>query len=282
MRVIDVHNHIFPDDVTAGYREDYFELSGMPFAAEPTIGALLESMKRNGIAKACVLQEWQSSRPFESDNLALMCSSEDYFFYSFHPWLSRVQRENPEVLCFGGVHPGEEDPLGSLETMVEDHQLSGLKLVPCMQQFFLNDPRLLPVYRRADEFGLPLIVHTGFDPIMGMEDYGHPRDAGEVAAAFPDLTVVMAHMGMPFFDETREVMRECGNVYTDLSMAIDFLDLRELCALVREIGPERILFGSDFPFCDTAESLRHMEELEVTSEERKLILGENARRVLNI
>ncbi len=266
----------------AAYCDDYTELSGLPFAGEPSAGGLLDSMRRNGISRACVLQEWQSAQAYDSANVDLMCKPDEFYFYSYHGWLGRLQKENPELVCWGGVHPDEGDPLGSFETMMDEHQLFGLKLVPCMQQFKLNDERLMPVYRAAGERGRPVLMHTGADPILGMEDYGHPADAAEVATAFPGLAVIIAHLGMPFLDEARDALVQCPNLFADISFAVDLLDDADLTPLLKEVGTDRLLFGSDYPFCRTEESLRKFFELSLTSEEQAAILAGNAERLLGL
>jgi predicted TIM-barrel fold metal-dependent hydrolase len=231
----------------------------------------------------------------ESDKFYEKC-----YFYTYNEWLGRARRKDGRLICFGGVHPDDPDCAGEFERMVGEYGLSGMKLVPCMQHFYLNDRRLFGVYERAEHRKIPVLVHTGGDPVFGREIFGHPRDVDEVASAFPKLTIIMAHMGIPFFEETKEVMRRHPNVHTDISFTVSFGDVRSFAArhgldtsflspqfwratvssLIAEIGPERVLFGSDFPFVRPAEALRACLALDLSDREKEMIIYENAKALL--
>jgi predicted TIM-barrel fold metal-dependent hydrolase len=286
VKVVDVHIHVFPEDVADAYMEDYSMHSGMHAHCKPTLDALFKSYEGVEVRNYVILQEWQSSTPFESPNLKYIgrCDSyyTEYFFYSFNRWLGQVQAGNDKLLCFGGVHPDEDDPEDEFARMVNDYALRGMKLVPCMQQFFLNDRRLFPVYERAAAYGLPVLVHTGGDPIQGMELYGHPRDVEEIASAFPNLTIIIAHVGIPFFGEAKDLMSKHENVFTDISFTIEVIDRKTVSSLIREVGLDRVMFGSDFPFVQPKDAIRKVLELDVSDSDKERILWRNAVEILKL
>ena len=204
--------------------------------------------------------------------------------------------------AFGGVHPDDPGCVDEFGRMVKDYRLSGMKLVPCMQHFFLNDRRLFPVYEQAEAYGIPLLVHTGGDPVPGTEIFGHPRDVDEIAEAFPNLTIILAHMGIPFFEETKEILKKHRNVYTDLAFTVSFEDVYAfsgrhgidapfltrdfwrdtVSSLINDFGYERVLYGSDFPFIKPKVALEEFLELDLTDQGKEMIIFKNAKEILKV
>ncbi|MBC2714224.1 MAG: amidohydrolase [Desulfobacteraceae bacterium] len=306
MKVIDMHIHVFPDDVVDDYIENYSQHSKLKAACRPTLPTLFEEYKDFDVLKYVILQEWESTKPFDSENLRFAAESDRYYtkcyFYTFNQWLGKIQKENDNLICFGGVHPDDPDYVAEFEKMENQYGLSGMKLVPCMQHFFLNDRRLFPVYEKAEASGMPILVHTGGDPIPGREVYGHPRDIDEVASTFPDLTIIMAHMGIPFFEETKEILKKHKNVFTDIAFSVvydDVLSFSEqhdidasfltyefwnetLSSLIKDFGYEKVLFGSDFPFIKPSRAIKAFLDLDISDDGKEMILWKNASELLKI
>ncbi|MBI4831382.1 MAG: amidohydrolase family protein [Candidatus Lindowbacteria bacterium] len=193
MKLIDVHIHIFPDDVADAYISNYASHSSLQAVCRLTLDSVFQEYRNIDVLKFIILQEWQSTIPFESANLKFMANPGDYYFYSYNAWLADLQRKHANVVCFGGVHPEEKDRAEEFEKMVGEYKLSGLKLPQCMQQFYVNDKRMYPIYERAQACNIPVLFHTGLDPIPGMEIYGHPGDVDDIARDFPHLKIIMAH-----------------------------------------------------------------------------------------
>ncbi len=282
MKIIDTHTHIFPDEVADVYMENYSGHSNLKAVCRPTFQGLLDEYKGFGEVKLVILQEWQSTIPFDSPCLKFMGSSHGYYYYSYNAWLGTLQRRNENLICFGGVHPLEEDRMDEFETMLLTHGLSGLKLPQCMQQFYVNDRRLFPVYERAEALNIPVLFHMGMDPIPGMDVFGHPMDAADVAKNFPHLTIILAHLGTPFYEETKEVLAKHERVFTDISFAIEIEPSEHMTQLVRDIGIEKCLFGSDFPFIRPKSALENFMALNLTEEERERVLFRNVTQVLHL
>ena len=308
MKVIDVHVHMFPCDVAGDYLDHYIEISGQSLLCKnPSLEGLKQEYRGYEVLNYVILEQWESTREFESTNLRLAAESDLYYarhyFYTYHEWLSRFQEENEGVVCFGNVHPDDPEMLEELGRMLNEAHLKGMKLIPCMQFYRLNDRRLFPAYEKAAAEHVPVILHTGGDPIPGREIYGHPRDVDEVASAFPELRIVMAHLGAPFFEETRAVLAKHENVYTDVSFAIDYEevvkfgrrhgmsdvarmsrdDFRDvLSSYIAGFGYERVLYGSDFPYARPKNALNGVLELEIADEAKEMILWKNAKEALGL
>jgi len=288
------------------YIANYAAHSGLRPVCRPTVERLFGEYDGIDVRAFVVLPEWESTTPFASPHLTWAAESDLFYtrcyFYTYNAWLGRLQRAHRNLRCFGGVHPADPRCVEEFERSLTVDRLAGLKLVPCMQHFFLDDRRLFPVYEQAQARGVPVLVHTGGDPVAGREIFGHPRDVDEVAANFPNLTIIMAHMGIPFFEETRSVLRRHRNVYTDLSFAVAFDDVAAFSArhgidapfltrdfwrhtvatLITDFGCERVLFGSDFPFIRPTAALQELLALDLPGAAVDGILLENARAILRL
>jgi hypothetical protein len=185
-------------------------------------------------------------------------------------------------MCFGGVHPEEEDRVEEFERMMNQHKLSGLKLPQCMQQFHVNDRRMFPVYERAEHLDVPVLFHMGMDRIPGMDIYGHPPDIEDVAHSFPRLRIIIAHLGTPFLDETENVLRKHEMVFADISFFIEIQDAKSAASIMRKMGLEKLMFGSDFPFIKPGNAIESLLCLGLSDDEKEMILWRNAARILKL
>jgi len=110
-----------------------------------------------------------------------------------------VVRAYPDKLIgFMSVHPEEEDPVAEMERCYHDLGLRGLKLGPNYQGFDPLGKRAFLVYGTAQRMGLPIMFHQGTSPERDAPlRYAHPLVMDEVAMAFPEVRMVMAHMATP-------------------------------------------------------------------------------------
>jgi len=147
------------------------------------------------------------------------------------------------------VDPNRADYLDEYER-AKSLGLKGIKLGANYQRFDPLGREAFELYRRANKDGLPILFHIGASPIAGAPlKNAHPLTIDEIAIAFPDLKIVMAHIGHPWVRETVAVIRKHPNVYSDVS-AIYTRPWMTYEALVMawEWGAmHKLLFGSDFP-----------------------------------
>lgn len=158
---------------------------------------------------------------------------------------------------FMSVHPLWPDALEQIDRWRE-RGLVGIKLGANYQNFDpLGDPALA-VYRRAEQLGLPIVFHQGASPIRHAPlRYTYPIVTDEIAMLFPELRVVMAHMGHPWARETVITIRKHPHVYADVSaMYLRPWVCYESLLFASEWGAmHKLLLGSDFPVSTTAESI---------------------------
>jgi uncharacterized protein len=171
---------------------------------------------------------------------------------------AHVGRAPGRLLFFAAVDPTERDCLAELERCHRDLGAVGVKLAPLYQGVHPRDPRCDDVYRYCQRHGLPVLVHAGTSFVGGTElEYSRPVHFASVAVAFPELRMVLAHLGHPWEGETIAVIRRHPNVFADLSALYyrpwQFYNSMQLLVEYRAEG--KVLFGSDFPFTTTGSSL---------------------------
>jgi predicted TIM-barrel fold metal-dependent hydrolase len=182
---------------------------------------------------------------------------------------TRVQPElNDEVAAFVAaapsrrigflsVHPELEGALEEVERAHSDLGLAGVKLGPNYQIFDPLGEAALRLYELAERLGLPVLFHQGASPVREAPlRYAHPLLMDEIAIRFPELRVVMAHLGHPWQRDTIVTIRKHPHVYADVS-ALFYRpwSLYEALRLATEWGAlGKLLFGSDYPIATPAET----------------------------
>ncbi|MDT4914671.1 MAG: uncharacterized protein QOC66_3799 [Pseudonocardiales bacterium] len=166
----------------------------------------------------------------------------------------------------------------------------GLKLHPSLQDFAPNDPAYNPLYAAADEFGLPIVFHSGQTGIgAGLPGgrgiklrYSDPMLIDDVAADHPTLTIVLAHPSVPWQDAAISIATHKANVFIDLSGWSPKYFPPQLVRAANGPLKRKVLFGSDFPVITPDRWLADFAALEIKPEVRPLILKDNAARVLGL
>lgn len=163
---------------------------------------------------------------------------------------SFVKEHSDRFIGWCSVDPNDADCIEQLDYYVNDLGLRGLKCSPIYQNWDPQDPRHLPLFRRAESLGIPVNIHQGTSFVRtGPLKYANPIQLEDIAVACPDLRIVISHMGHPWEDECVVLIRKHPNLYTNVS-ALHYRPLRHYQAFMSaiEYGVEhKLIFGSDFP-----------------------------------
>jgi uncharacterized protein len=174
---------------------------------------------------------------------------------------------------FLSIHPEVDGAFDELERARTDLGLRGIKLGPNYQVFDPLGDAALRVYELAERHGLPILFHQGASPVQDAPlRYAHPLLMDEIAIRFPELRIVMAHMGHPWQRDTIVTIRKHPHVYADVS-ALFYRpwSLYESLRLVSEWGVhDKLLFGSDFPVATPAETAAGLLEVNQAIEGTRL------------
>lgn len=168
---------------------------------------------------------------------------------------------------FLSVHPEVPGALDELERAHTDLGLVGVKLGPNYQMFDPLGEAALRLYTEAEQRGLPMVFHQGASPVREAPlRYAHPLLMDEIAIRFPELRIVMAHMGHPWQRDTIVVIRKHPNVYADISALFyrpwSFWEAMRLATEWNAL--HKLLLGSDFPIAtpsETIEGLRRVNDV---------------------
>jgi len=159
-----------------------------------------------------------------------------------------------------------------------------------MQAFEPNDRRFYPVYEAIAEARVPALFHTGQTGIGAGLPGGHriklrysdPMLLDDVAADFPELTIVMAHPAVPWVDAQIAIASHKSNVYIDLSgWSPKYFPPQLVHAAGRQLRT-KVLFGTDYPYIKMDRWRRDFEALDIDPAVVPLIYKDNALRVLGV
>jgi predicted TIM-barrel fold metal-dependent hydrolase len=241
-------------------------LSGVPGKSpEERLDQLLACADRLGIQRLCVFMglEWtQDPAPerLRADNDQVL----------------RALRHRPDrVFGFVYLNPRHgEASLAELDRCVRDGPMIGVKLWVALR---CNAPELDPIVRRAGELKVPVYQHTWLKITGNLPGESTPFDLAELAARHPDVPLICGHTGGDWERGIRAV-RPYRNVYVDLAGGDPVAGLTEMA--VRELGPERVLYGSDAGGRSFASQLGKVLGARIPEEARRQILAGNLKSLL--
>jgi uncharacterized protein len=185
-----------------------------------------------------------------------------------------------------------ERDLRELADFLKDGLVKGLKLYPGYEPFYPHDKRLKVVYDLAEEFSVPVMIHSGDTySAKGKLKFSHPLEIDEVAVDFPNVKFVICHLGNPWLKDCMEVVYKNPNVYTDISGLVlgEFTDAFEEY-MVDEIkdailyagDPRYFLFGTDWPICSMKSYVKFVKQLGLSDDAYHAMMYENARRLFKL
>ncbi|HEY1489175.1 MAG TPA: amidohydrolase family protein, partial [Micromonosporaceae bacterium] len=191
---------------------------------------------------------------------------------------------------------GSVDPLRGAEAvqqatrLVEDHGVRGFKFHPSVQGFAPDEPSLRPLWQRIEELGVPALFHTGQNGIgAGLPGgrgiklrYSNPLLLDDVAADFPQLTVILAHPSVPWQAEAISMATHKANVFIDLSGWRPKYFPSELVHAAGRQLRDKVMFGSDYPLIAPDRWMADAAELDWPDDVRPSIYKHTAARLLGL
>ncbi|MBQ9931013.1 MAG: amidohydrolase family protein [Firmicutes bacterium] len=278
--VIDFHTHTFPDKIAAATIDKLKQAShSLPFTGGTAV-QLKESMREAGIQYSVLL-------PVVTNPLKASPIND----------ISIDMTGKDGLIWFGGIHPDTPDWHEELGRIAEKG-LKGIKIHPVYQNCDIDDIRFLRILERAGELDLMVTVHAGNDIGFPGVVRCSPAMARNALRQVGNVKLILAHMGgWKVWDQVKEHLSD-QKVFLDTSFSLGeipelgdgyytpetkkLLSEEEFCELVHIFGSEHVLFGTDSPWGPQKENKDAILALPLTDEEKRNILGENARRLLNI
>ena len=278
---VDFHTHTFPEKIAAATIEKLSRVARIHPFTDGTAEGLKRSMTDAGVTCSVVLPVATSPRQVAGINRAA----------------AAVNDRGEGLISFARMHPDLENWHEEL-TLAAQLGLKGIKIHPVYQGVDQNDIRYLRILERAGELDLVVVTHSGID--VGYPDAGQcaPGKIADAVRQVGPVKLIAAHMGGWKQWEEAVELAEFPNVSLDTSFSTGFMtprtagdDLPQELELLQEeaflrmvslFGVRRILFGTDSPWSDQRESVRWLQALPLSGEDRAAILGGNAQRLLRL
>ncbi len=256
MKVIDAHTHTWSREIISHKDLEARRIAAERVGADPvldsTIDALRKAMLMSGVERAVVL-------PIDSgfhQEMPLTLSEKT-------DWHANEVAGDKNIITFVGLDPRRgEEGLRELERAVKEKGCKGWKMYP-PNGFYPDNEEFDPYYRLCIDLDIPVLIHQGFTPRFKHVKYARPVYVDRVASDFPDLRIILAHVGVPWQDEVLMVASKNPNVSVDVSGWQVFASTVPMKvyqmigdAKILRIFPKRVLFGSDFPLFEYTMSLK--------------------------
>lgn len=277
---VDIHTHIFPDKIAANVI-DKLSLAGRVAAfADGTLGGLSASMKEAGIDRSVILPVATHTGQVEKINDFAAGLNEKFF--------------GKGIFSFGCIHP-EYGNYRSELARIKNLGLNGIKVHPIYQGANIDDIKYLRIFARAAELDLVVVTHAGLD--IGFPGVVHcsPAMSLRVVREVGDFAFVLAHMGG--WRNWREVLSLLADTKVYIDTAFSFgsitprngcewdkdelrlMDEKDFMEFFAAFGADRIIFGTDSPWTSQKESVAFIDNLPISDDDRKKILGLNAKKL---
>ncbi|MBP5182813.1 MAG: amidohydrolase family protein [Lentisphaeria bacterium] len=261
MKVIDVHAHVFPANIAekaVGHLESYYECKWDGTGLEQDLVSSVLSAK----VESCVI--------FSS-------ATKEAQVRNINNYIASLQNKYPHLFIgFGTMHMDFTDYAAELDR-IRLLGLKGLKFHTDFQGFYVDDPKMMPIYEAAGK-DLPMLFHIG----DRKSPLSSPDRLRKVVRNFPGYKIIAAHMGgYSVWEEAWKYLIGM-DVFMDISSTIRYIGKEKTKKMVLAHGPEKVLFASDYPALRHKDAIEDVLSLDLGDEINEMIFHENAERVLGL
>jgi predicted TIM-barrel fold metal-dependent hydrolase len=260
LRVFDAHTHTWTRDIISKRDLESRRIAAERLERDPvfdsTIDDLRDAMNASGVERAVVLP---IDSAFHQEMPLSLTEKTD--------WHVNEVEGSSDVVTFVGIDPRRgEEGLKELERAVREKGCRGWKMYP-PNGFYPDDKEFDPYYTLSVDLDIPILIHQGFTPRHKHVKYARPVYVDRIAADFPDLKIILAHVGFPWQDETLMIAAKNPNVSVDVSgwQAIAATVPMKVFQMIGDakamrVFPNRVIFGSDFPLFEYTMPLKNWVE----------------------
>lgn len=262
--IIDIHTHCFPDYLAPKALDALAAVAGNhPKYTDGTVKDLKKSMQQSGIEKSVVL------------NIATKPSQNKVI----NRWAAEIN--GGSIISFGTIHPdysGWRDEIAFLE----DAGIKGIKFHPDYQGFYIDEPRMYPVYEAIAKAGMPMLFHAGLDIGLPGPYKCMPDKLKKLTRKLAGAKIIASHMGgYSFWDDVKKHLFE-ENIYLDTSYCLMKMGKDQLKSMILAHGYEKVLFGSDSPWTIQKQEVEKIRTLGLNDVQTNAVLYANSACLLGI
>jgi len=255
-------------DVDREIWDGHVHLTGLSGTPEERIDQLLVYADRVGVDRLIVSLGYSFGESGSSPTPEVLRKANDEV-------LAAIAHAPKRVMGFVYVNPREKEAsLAEMDRCVQNGPMVGVKLLCAMQ---CHHPELDPIVRRAVELNAPILQHTFWNGAEPNADESNPDTLAALATRHPDAQFIAAHTGGDWERGIR-TLRPVKNVVAEICGSDPTAGFVEMA--VRELGPERVSYGSDAGGRSFSSQLAKVLSADVPDEAKRLVLGGNLRRLL--
>lgn len=282
--IIDFHTHTYPSMIANKVVSQLSGPSQVNAFTDATNEGLVESCRKYGISKCVLLPVVTNPSQTETINNQAITNNESSKY----------------LISFGGIHP-ENQNFKNIISSLKSGGIKGIKLHPVFQNTYIDDIKYMRIIDCACEHELIISVHAGLDINSPSSLYSSIPHIRKMLKTLQPPKMILAHMGGHLcWNEAEEMLQEyienvpCGNsLYLDTAFSLpspiasqninyEFLSTDQFIRLVRLVGSEHILFGTDSPWTDQGQAIKAINNSGITNKEASQIFYKNAKDLLNL
>lgn len=266
MEIINAHAHIYPQKIAEKATEtigNFYNIH-MDMPAGTTETLLIDG-----------------SRAGYTGYVVHSCATKSQQVRSINEFIKKEIDLHKEFIGFMTLHQdlSEEEMKEEVKWCVSNG-FKGIKLHPDFQRFYIDEEVAEKFYRASLTAGkvFPILLHVGDDRY----EFSKPIRLARMAKKYPEVTFIAAHFGGYRCWNDVEVYKGLDNVYFDTCSSLPFITPQRAKEIIDLLGAEKFFYGDDFPMWDAEEELKRFYSIPLTDEERKMILSENIKKLLNL
>jgi predicted TIM-barrel fold metal-dependent hydrolase len=187
-----------------------------------------------------------------------------------------VRKYPDRLIGFAGISPqmGAKSVNDEISRCMNEYGMKGIKVNPSEGRFYCNSVVMEPVFKGAMKYNVPILLHSSED------NYSNPSLILEIVERYPELKIIIAHIGGERWLEAIAIAATHKNVYVDTTGCSPQKWVIPMA--IETSGEDKVIWGSDFPALNIASEMAKITDSDITDGIKEKILHENIAKILEI
>ena len=263
MKIFDIHVHIYPDKIAQKASESIgIFYGGFPIRGNGSLDDCISRMDAAGV------------QMFAAHSVAMNPHNVE----SINRFILEARAKYPDrIVPFAALHPDMQDIPAAVDKLIAQG-FKGVKIHPDIQRFVVDAPHSLDMLA-AVAGRLPVLIHCGDTRY----DFDGPERILNLHRLLPNLTIIGAHFGgWSQWEAANALLAGHEGIVVDCSSSLYTLEKETAAKMIRRMGAENVLFGSDYPMWTPGGELEKFLSLPLSAAEQEAVLWNNAARLLKL